>query len=58
MGASPRVWDYVFLSYARVDGQNFAVRLYADLKSCNVDAWLDMYDIPPAQISTIRLTRA
>ena len=41
--------DYpaVFISYTRVDGEDFARRLYDDLEADQINAWLDIYDIPP-----------
>ena len=37
----------VFISYARADGEDFAHRLYDDLEADHINAWLDIYDIPP-----------
>lgn len=40
--------SFVFISYARADCEDFARRLYNDLKNDNIDVWLDVYDIPVA----------
>jgi NarL family two-component system response regulator LiaR len=37
--------DYVFISYARKDGKEFAERLYDDLKANEIEVWLDRHDI-------------
>ncbi len=39
---------YVFISYSRKDAA-FVERLYADLKSNNINAWVDTYKISPGQ---------
>jgi len=36
----------IFISYSRADGE-FARRLARDLRSANIDVWLDTLDIPP-----------
>jgi len=38
---------YVYISYDFTDGEKFACQLYDDLKGCHINAWLDLYDIPP-----------
>lgn len=40
---------HIFISYARADGSDFALRLYDDLEVRSINAWLDVHDIDPGE---------
>jgi len=40
---------HILISYARVDGSDFALRLHDDLEARRINAWIDVYDIDPGE---------
>ncbi len=40
---------HVFLSYARNDGQKFAIQLHDDLEKEGIEVWIDIHDIRPGE---------
>ena len=47
----------VFLSYARIDGSEMAVRLYADLRKHGLEVWLDTRDVRGGATWTIEIEK-
>jgi hypothetical protein len=48
----------IFISYSRVDGQQFAVELSARLRKAGADVWLDQVDIEPGKIWDFEIEKA
>jgi hypothetical protein len=49
---------HIFISYARQDGRNHAVRLDSDLKKAGFETWYDTRDIDPNQDFSAELEQA
>jgi len=48
----------IFISYSRVDGQQFAIELSARLRKAGADVWLDQVDIEPGKIWDFEIEKA
>ena len=48
----------IFISYSRVDGQQFAVELSARLRKAGANVWLDQVDIEPGKIWDFEIEKA
>ena len=48
----------IFISYSRVDGQQYAVELSARLRKAGANVWLDQVDIEPGKIWDFEIEKA
>ncbi len=48
----------IFISYSRVDGQQFAIELAARLRKAGANVWLDQVDIEPGKIWDFEIEKA